>query len=355
MTAPDSFRAIVSGQRKDPAAVCMRGLLRLAELPYGWAVAARNRRYDRGHATVRRVEVPVISVGNLTLGGTGKTPLVAWLARWFRDQQVRVVLISRGYRASGEEGNDEWRELTARLPDVPHVQDADRLAAARVAIEQLGAQLIVLDDAFQHRRIARDLDLVLIDATEPFGYEHVFPRGMLREPLSGLRRADVVVLSRCNLVATPRLDQLRARLAQLAPQAQHIQVAQRPSGLLSSHGVEIPLDQLPRGPLLGFCGIGNPSAFRQTLTDQGWQLADFRAFPDHHAYDPGTLGALAEWSAGHPQAVALVCTHKDLVKIGVDRLGNLPLWALRLELDLVSGREPLERRLRQLLARVPTT
>jgi tetraacyldisaccharide 4'-kinase len=178
---------------------------------------------------------------------------------------------------------------------------------------------------------------------------------MLREPLSGLRRADVVALSRCNLVAAARRDELRARLAQLAPQAQHIQIAQRPSSLLSSRGVEIPLDQLPRGPLLGFCGIGNPSAFRRTLTDQGWQLADFRAFPDHHAYGPDTLKALADWSAAHPQAVAMVCTHKDVVKIGVDRLGDLPLWALKLELDLVSGREALEQQLRQLLARVSST
>ena len=194
------FRALISGQRRGVQAAVLRGLLRAAETPYTLAVRWRNRQYDRGRKPVERVDVPVISVGNLTLGGTGKTPLVEWLARWFRQRGVRVTIISRGYGAEAGARNDEALELEQKLPDVPHVQNADRVAAAKMAIEEFDCQLILLDDAFQHRRIHRDLNIVVVDALEPFGFGHVFPRGALREPLSGLRRADMVVLSRADLV-----------------------------------------------------------------------------------------------------------------------------------------------------------
>ena len=117
--------------------------------------------------------------------------MVEWIARWFRRHNVRVSIVSRGYRAEEGGRNDEARELEQKLPDVPHVQNPDRVAAAQIAVEELETQLIVLDDGFQHRRLARDVDIVLLDALEPFGFEHVFPRGTLREPLAGLRRADV--------------------------------------------------------------------------------------------------------------------------------------------------------------------
>ncbi len=156
--------------------------------------ALRNWRYDTGRAVPRRVSAPVISVGNLTLGGVGKTPFVEWLARWLVARGVRVAIVSRGYGApaSGdspdiERLNDEARELAEKLPGVPHCQHADRLSACQRAIDQHGAELLLLDDAFQHRRVYRDLDILLVDACEPFGFEHVFPRGTLREPLAGAR------------------------------------------------------------------------------------------------------------------------------------------------------------------------
>ncbi len=346
---PETYRAIVSGHRNDLTARCARGILALAETPYGWAVSYRNRSYDRGTRPVHRVEVPVVSVGNLTLGGTGKTPFVAWLARWFRQRHVRVSLISRGYGAKTPGGNDELKELAAQLPDVPHLQDPDRVAAARIAIDELDTQLIVLDDGFQHRRLARDLDIVLIDATEPLGYEHLFPRGMLREPIAGLRRADVVALTRCNLVSPHRRSALRSQLRPLAPQAVWVEIAQRPAGLLSSSGRERPLSDRPVGRVLAFCGIGNPSAFQQTFADLAWTLDDFRAFPDHHPYPQTTIADLVDWGAAHPQAGSLICTHKDLVKIASDRLGRLPLFALALQLEITAGRESLEAKLQNLL------
>ena len=198
--SPAEYRAIVSGQRSGLGGWLLRGGLRLAETPYALAMRLRNWQFDRGRKAIQSVPVPVISVGNLTMGGTGKTPLVAWVARWLRQHDVRVTLISRGYGASAGGRNDEALELEHQLPDVPHLQNPDRLAAARLALEEFECQAILLDDGFQHRRIARDLDIVLLDACEPFGYGHVFPRGMLREPLAGLNRADVLALSRADML-----------------------------------------------------------------------------------------------------------------------------------------------------------
>src|SRR5262249_52600698 len=158
------------GRRRGPWAALARGGLRVLEVPYTAAVQWRNRRYDRGWAQIHRVEVPVVSVGNLTLGGTGKTPVVEWLARWFAERQVRLGLVSRGYGAKPGQLNDEALELAHKLPGVPHVQDPDRVSGARAVIDRFGCSLVLLDDAFQHRRIARDLDIVLVDALEPDGF-----------------------------------------------------------------------------------------------------------------------------------------------------------------------------------------
>jgi len=354
MISPATYQTIVSGQRRDPLAVLARWGLRLAEFPYHCVTAIRNRRYDRGRLPVTRVEVPVISVGNLTVGGTGKTPLVAWLARWFRQQGVRVSLISRGYGATDGSRNDEAKELEARLPDVPHLQHPDRVAAARIAIDELETQLIILDDAFQHRRLARDLDVVLIDATEPFGYGHLLPRGLLRESVRGLRRADVVALTRCDLISDSRRQQLRQHVQSLAPQATWVEIAQQPTTLLAASGRSQSLAEISRGPILAFCGIGNPAAFWQTLEQLGFTIRDRKTFPDHHAYDAATVTSLREWASRPGDAERVLCTHKDLVKLATDRLGHLPLAALQVDLQLLAGADALQLKLHELLRRVPT-
>jgi tetraacyldisaccharide 4'-kinase len=353
MISPETFQAIVSGKRQDLVGRMARGGFCLAEYPYRLATSLRNRRYDRDPSLAQRVDVPVISVGNLTLGGTGKTPVVAWLARWFRNQNVRVSLVSRGYGATREGRNDEAKELEAKLPDVPHLQNPDRVAAARVAIEELDTQLILLDDGYQHRRLARDLDIVLIDATNPFGYDHVFPRGLLRESVRGLSRAHVVALTRANLVDRATCNAIQERVLKLAPRATWVEITQRVAALRTASGDERSIDTLPDGPWLAFCGIGNPAAFRLTLLDRNLPLADFRVYPDHHSFDTHTMSDLARWVQSFPQASAVLCTHKDLVKVAVDRLATLPLFALMLELEIRLGETALIERLRTIAAQVP--
>ena len=177
------------------------------------------------------IGVPVVSVGNLTLGGTGKSPMVRWLARWFRQSGVSPAVVSRGYGSAAGEANDEALELRLLLPDVPHVQNPDRVAGGREAVEKYGAQLVLLDDGFQHRRIARDLDIVLLDALTPFGYGHVFPRGMLREPVSGLRRADAVVLSRADLIEPAEREAIWRVVRRYAPASICVEAAHCAAGV----------------------------------------------------------------------------------------------------------------------------
>jgi tetraacyldisaccharide 4'-kinase len=341
---PTDFQDIVSGRRRGVGAGLLRGVFRVVESFYSLAVRYRNARYDRGASPSHRVGVPVVSVGNLTLGGTGKTPMVAWIARWFAEKGVRVAVISRGYGAKQGEANDEARELALAIPGVPHLQNPDRVAAAKRAIAECGAQCIVLDDAFQHRRIARDLNIVLLDATEPFGYQHVFPRGLLREPIQGLGRAQVIVLSRADHLTPAERAAFWEIVGLHAPQTARAEVIHAPKRLIASGGATAELGALEGQAVAAFCGIGNPAGFRHTLEACGCRVAGFREFPDHHSFTPADLAALADW-AKSLNVSAVLCTGKDLVKIAADRLGNLPLWAVGIELEFLSGQALLESRL----------
>jgi tetraacyldisaccharide 4'-kinase len=343
----NAFRELVSGRRHGAVAAVALGVLRLAEVPYTAAVHWRNWRFDQGHSPAQRVGVPVVSVGNLTLGGTGKTPMVKWIARWHAERGVRVAIVSRGYGATAGGKNDEALELEQSLPEVPHVQNPDRIAGARTAIEKFDCQLVLLDDGFQHRRLARDLDVVLLDASAPFGFEHVFPRGMLREPITALERASVVCLTRADLLDAVDREAIRRRVAELAPQAAWCEAAHAPHELRNAVGQTQPIATLAGRRVAAFCGIGNPAAFRRTLEELGGEIAYWREFPDHHAYSANDRAELAT-ALGATDAEIAVTTHKDLVKLPFERLGNRPLWALVIEMQLLAGSQALEQALRAL-------
>jgi tetraacyldisaccharide 4'-kinase len=284
-------------------------------------------------------------VGNLTLGGTGKTPLVAWVAQELASAARGVTLISRGYGGRSGEPNDEARELALRLPGVPHLQNPDRIAAAQAAQAVNPRHVFVLDDAFQHRRIARDLDLVLIDALEPFGFDHLFPRGTLREPLSGLRRADAVILTRADLVSADERAEIQRRVVQFAPSALWVETAFRPLQFRNPAGDIQPVSRLAGQPVIAFCGIGNPGGFAHTLANAGLNLVELKTFPDHQTYGSRELAALADFAHRHSEAKALLCTMKDLVKLRVTSIGSLPIWALEIDVAFLHGGEALRQRL----------
>jgi len=346
-----TFRAWASGRQQGPIASLLRMLAGCAEPVTAWYVARRNARFDSGRNPSERVAAPVISVGNLTVGGTGKTPFVAWLAEWFRQRQVPVTLISRGYGKQGAGPNDEARELALRLPDVPHVQNPDRVAAAKGALKNNPQQVLILDDAFQHRRIARDLEIVLLDALDPFGCDHLLPRGLLREPPRSLRRADVVALSRADAISAAERMQIRARVAELAPQAMWLEVTHRPTALVSTTGERLPLSWLAGRKIAAFCGLGNPAGFEHTLQSTGAVVAHWQAFPDHCPYSPQQVQQLERWLRT-ADCDAVVCTLKDLVKLPYESLAEKRLWGLAIELEFLSGCEELTPLLAQLVERV---
>ena len=335
------YLCLLSGEARGLGpALALLGL-RLASVPYGLAVRVRNAAYQRGWVRSEPVPVPVVSVGNLTAGGTGKTPCVEYIARFYRKLDRRVAILSRGYGGVGE-CNDEALLLKENLPDVPHLQGADRVALARTAFAKLESDVLVLDDGFQHRRLARDVDVVLIDATAPWGHGYLLPRGLLREPPSSLRRADVLMLTRCDQVPVEQRDRLRRTLSRIAPHKPIVETTHRPVELSNCDGENAALELLREGPAAAFCGIGNPEAFRRSLLDLGTRLVDFRVYPDHHAYGRADVEELHRWADGLPAGTVIVTTQKDVVKLRLSRLGDRPLWWLRIRLCVESGQDALD-------------
>ncbi len=339
------FRALVSGRSRGPGPALLRGGLWLASLPYGLAVRLRNGMYERGWKERHKAPVPVVSVGNLTVGGTGKTPCVEHVARFYRGRGLRVAVLSRGYGAGGGR-NDEAMVLEENLPDVPHLQGPDRAALATAAVEELESEVLVLDDGFQHRRLSRDLDLVLIDATNPWGHGHLLPRGLLREPPSSLRRAGAVVLTRCDQVGRAERGGLRTVVGRLAPGVPIAETTHRPVAL-GNGARTADLDTLRGRPVAAFCGIGNPEAFRRTLTDVGAEVVAFRTFPDHHPYARADVDDLRAWARQQATDCVVVTTQKDLVKLRLSDLGGRELWALRVALHVEVGQNEFDRKLEE--------
>jgi tetraacyldisaccharide 4'-kinase len=265
---------------------------------------------------------------------------------------LRVAILSRGYGAAAGP-NDEALVLEANLPDVPHLQGANRALLAATAVEELESEVLVLDDGFQHRRLVRDLDVVLVDATNPWGHGHLLPRGLLREPGVGLRRADIILLTRCDQVRTSERGRLREEIARCAGHGEVAEAEHRPLEWLNSEGRTAPLTMTAQRPVAAFCGIGNPDAFRRTLELLGIAPDDFRVYPDHHGYTRADVDDLRAWAARQAAQAVLVTTQKDLVKLRLARLGQCELWALRIGLHVRAGAELLERKLREVIANRP--
>lgn len=349
---------IISGRRQGIGALVMRALLWALTPIYRLGVYQRNRRYDTDKTAVSKVDVPVISIGNLTTGGTGKTPLVIWLCRQIRRLDRRVAIISRGYGAAKNSDrtskpNDEAMELGQRLTDVPHLQDPDRVASAKIAIEELETESIVMDDGFQHRALERDLEIVVVDATEPFGFGHLLPRGLLREPVKNISRADFVVLSRCDQVSPEAISSTVAELKRHCPDLPIAKTKVLPATWMQYDGQERDLSDFASSPTKGAdsndsgstkvfvcCAIGNPDSFLNTVSSTGVTVVGHKFFPDHHLFNRADIETVADAAIEHG-AAAIVCTHKDLVKIGVNQFKGLPIYALVAEIVFLEGETEL--------------
>ena len=325
-------------------------LLRNAMLPPSWAYAAaaalRRRAYRAGWLPVRRLPAPVISVGNITAGGTGKTPFVEWLAFSLKQAGRTPAILSRGYRSRptgplGLPRNDEAILLEQNLPTICHVADPDRFRGGAKAIAA-GADCLILDDGFQHLSLARDLDLVLVSAVHPFGRRRTLPAGLLREPLAALRNAHALVITHADAVPATRLEQLARELAQLSAGRPVIEAIHRPLTLQTANQATEPVDRLSGRKVFLFCGIGSPEAFLKTAVRLGADVAAASFYDDHHHYTPNDLAALARAYHNSGAQLALT-TQKDMVKIADQWPADIPLRILRIQFDIANGRETLNR------------
>lgn len=332
---------VAKGEVSGPPAAAWRCAMWPLSWLYRGAVAGRRLSYRSGLLRTQAAPVPVISVGNLTTGGTGKTPFVEWLARRLVSLGRQPAIVSRGYRADRGAANDEFRVLAENLPHVPHILDPQRARGAHSAVDRFGADCIILDDGFQHLALKRDLDLVLIDASQPFGNGSLLPAGVLREPLSGLARADLVVLSRVDAVSRQDLDCIKAALGHAAPGTRLAECVHGPVSLddLVSHERRDP-SWLEGRPVFWFCGLGNPRAFDATLRRLGAEVVGGRAFRDHHLYDAGELSSLAH-DAVAAGADAVVTTQKDRVKLSEFRSWRVPAYSLKVAIQVVDGEDVL--------------
>ena len=315
-------------------------------LLYGAVTRTRLSLYRRGTFQTTKLDRPVISIGNITTGGTGKTPLVEYVARTIAAQGKKVCILTRGYGrkdahlqvivsdgydvlASPSEAGDEPYLLATKLAGLAAViSSADRIAAGQEAIKDFGTDVFVLDDGFQHLRLARDLNIACIDATNPWGGGRLLPYGRLREAPEGLRRADCVVLTRCDQVES--VAALRARVSELIEGRPVFESRMRPLRVVSlKNGPET--ISVP-GRVGAFCAVGNPKSFFESLRELGYDVALERAFADHHEYSQGDVEALHQL-AKETRVNALVTTAKDAVKLKGMSFA-LPCYVLEIEIDI---------------------
>jgi tetraacyldisaccharide 4'-kinase len=322
----ETLKKIWEGERADGVSVALSTALRLLSPLYQGVVATRNDLYDRGVLRQAKLSCPVISVGNLTVGGTGKTPTVILLANLLREQGRRPAVLSRGYggRAKGpvtvvSDGNSilmDWHEagdepvlIAGAAPGVPVLTGPRRLLTGRAAIDRFGADCLILDDAFQHRELARDLDIVLIDAARPFGNGRLLPAGPLREQPSSLRRAGL-------LVRTGEERSTQESICQ--PGLPTFRGIRSPQGVVEGKtGKLLPASILQGKKVCAFAGIGRPDAFRTSLAALGAEIVSFRSFPDHHPYGPQELEDLRRLAKA-TRAARIITTEKDGVRLADD-------------------------------------
>lgn len=336
---------VMSGRASGIGPSSLRALLRVAEPFYASATRVRNALFNAGIKSSRRLDRPVISVGNITTGGTGKTPMVRWLAEHLRSQGKRVAILSRGFRARDNSLGDELtmleRAFNATAGGRVYLRpNANRYEAGKSLLqEHPEIEVFLLDDGFQHRRLLRNFDLVLISALEPFGFAHVLPRGLLREPLGGLGRADAIVVTHADQVNNESLAAIESQIRQYNPPVPIYRAAHEPIGLLSNDSTSDPLsmERLSEMGFFCFCGIGSPSSFERQFDRFGNRPVGRRRFADHHHYSSADLNDLVRESR-KLGAEVLVTTEKDWVKI--DRLScEMPIWRVAMQLQLSDNDE----------------
>jgi len=372
---------VITGQRRDKKAAMMRFALFLLSKVFHLAIKVRRFLYDVRILRDYTIGVQVIAIGNLTVGGTGKTPVVEKFARELQQQGRTVAILSRGYRSKppplvtrlmnkillredstpprvvsdgksllldSEAAGDEPYMLASNLKDVIVLVDKDRVKAGRYAIEKFGCDTLLLDDGFQYWKLAgRRRDIVLIDCQQPFGNEHLLPRGLLREPPSHLARANTIFITKCN----GNVAKIRSRISQLNPSAGIIECVHHP--LYFEYvftGDRRGLDLIQGKKVAAFSGIAQPESFEQSLIEQGAELVYSKRFADHHRFSQQeVLNAVNRGKKR--QAEMIITTQKDAVRFPKIDRRDLPIYFMRVEIKILTGAKDFQDCVRQICFR----
>jgi tetraacyldisaccharide 4'-kinase len=352
---------IIDGSKKGKMAAVIRFILFLLSVLYSQLAKIRSVLYKNNILKKKEAEVPVISIGNITTGGTGKTPFTAFLAEELKSD-YKIAIISRGYGASEDveepflikdkeqlyagaaEAGDELFMLARRNDKLIFIRSANRYQGTKLAVDR-GADLILLDDGFQHYQLKRNADIVLIDAEEPFSNNKVLPAGLLREPFAALKRADLFLLNRCENVDFSRVKELKNSLNTLSPLNEGVFCAETrlESCLSVASRKQENLDFLKEKKVFAFSGIGSPDAFKKSIESAGAKVVSYRIFKDHYNYQKeDLLTLLDQYSAS--QADLILTTEKDAVKLFdfAEMIGELPFYYLKISLAIENREELLK-------------
>ncbi len=312
---------------------------------YGLALSCRRFGYSYLKKP-DRLPAKVISIGNLTLGGTGKTPAVIALAVEAKKRGLNPCILTRGYKGrtkdpcfvgkgekpllNARQAGDEAFLMAEALRGIPVVKGRHRYEAGLFALENLQSGIFfILDDGFQHWRLRRDIDVLLIDATNPFGNNRLFPEGILREPLSSIKRAHIIVITKVDMESKETVSGIKRKIRQYNPDAPVFEASHKPTGLISASGATRGLDTLHNKEIHAFAGIANPFYFQSLLTSKGARIIKFNKFRDHYFYKQKDMDDIRKDAGG----LDIITTEKDLVKIKGLQIPD-EIFALKIEFSV---------------------
>lgn len=318
---------------------------------YGFLVKLRNKFYDKGYLKTNKLDCKVISVGNVTVGGSGKTPMTLYLAKHFKDKGIKSVILSRGYKGtvsgvgvvtdgekifmSPEESGDEPYLMATKLKGVPIIVSKDRFKGGLLATEAFDPQVIILDDGFQHRKLYRDLNIVLVDSVRNFGNEYLVPRGILREPVKSIARADLMMIKGTEEAQDGGFNKSVVRFSY------------KPEGLFAGNsGLEETVDFLKDKNVVTVSAIAEPRSFVSTVEKLGGIIKENLIYTDHYDYEEDDLEEINEIAKKNDNSI-VVTTEKDYVKLN-GLSGSLKnIWVLKVGVNIDSGFEELEEKIEE--------
>ncbi len=334
-----SFRSYIVSLMKDERArgadKAVKALLRLLSGLYALGVRSADWQYRSGMRSQRKVPVPVVSVGNITAGGTGKTPFTIYLADRFLSAGRKPAILIRGY------GDDEHRMLAHELPDVPVFVGQDRVRSANAAVKK-GLDVVILDDGFQHRRIRRDLDILLLDSAAPVGNGLLLPRGILREPVTSLKRADLIILTKSDRITREQKQGLIKRLSVLAPGVPVAVSRHKPVFFTDVTQKTYSPEYLSGKSICLVSGIADPDYFAWTIRGLGGVVADRLDLADHHVYQQSDVDRISARCL-NDRIDAVAVTGKDYIKMRDLDLSAIEekLFILHIAIEILEGEEEI--------------